>query len=199
MGKKYTFDGVEYDSTEEYYFECCLIELVNMGFVKYYKRQPESIKITEGLKISYTETTQLKTKTKVTVRHQTLLQDSVYTPDFLIAWENKAENILFQNIIYSNKKLVTPFIAYPEGDTYISIVECKGSFDRNNMTRLFVLNQKFIWDKYKIFVNLVVIPDFFKKVFTPKEYLLTPTGKTKKINFQPISLKQYLKNHEQDK
>lgn len=192
MGKQYTFHGGSYDSTEEYYFECCLKEMLKTGFIKSYKRQPPSIKTTEGLKITYTETTQLKTKTKIVVKHQTILQGSEYTPDFLVIWNDKADGVFFQDALWTTEKIVTPFIAYPENANYQSIIECKGSFDRNNMTRLFILNQKFIWDKHRKYVNLVVIPDFFKKIFTPKEYLLTPTGKTKKLNFTPSSLKEYL-------
>ena len=60
------------------------------------------------------------------------------------------------------------------------------------MTRVFKNNQKFIWDKYKEYVNLIYVTELFEQTFTPKKYRLTPTGKPRKINWNPITLKQFV-------
>jgi hypothetical protein len=66
-------------------------------------------------------------------------------------------------------------------------------FDQNNMERLFKVNQKWMWQKHGIFVNLIKPQELFQKTFTPAEYLRTPTGKPRKLNFKPRNLFDFLK------
>lgn len=47
--------------------------------------------------------------------------------------------------------------------------EVKPDFDWQNMQRLFVNNQKFIWQSKQIFVNLVEPIELFKNTFLPAE------------------------------
>ena len=191
MKYKIIFNGVQYDAVEEYYFHCYIFELFNSGFIKEFGMQPFEISLTSGLYNNYVEKIQLKTRIKKVDKKQTILYPSVYTPDFNIVWNEKSNGI-FYNLLNDDKRITTPFIANElNGDIY-SIVECKPTFDSRNMTRLFINNQKFIWDKYNKYINLIHIVDLFEKTFTPAEYLLTPTGKPKKLKYIPKTLNQFL-------
>jgi len=66
-------------------------------------------------------------------------------------------------------------------------------WDQNNMERLFKVNQKWMWQKHGVYVNLVKPQDLFQRTFTPKEYLRTPSGKPRKLNWKPKSLFDFLK------
>ena len=134
------------------------------------------------------------------VKEQSLLNDSVYTPDFEIKWHKSALNIfvnppiikLIDGVAYTNE--LTKFdknLFIKSGEC---LVEVKPAFDKHNMTRLVNINIKQMMQRHNIFVNLVKIPDLFKKTFTPKKYLFTPTGKNKVINYKAVLLEEYLKN-----
>ena len=74
-------------------------------------------------------------------------------------------------------------------------LEIKPKFDQNNMTRLFKINQKWVFDKHGLFVDLVIPETLFEKTFTPKDYLTTPTGKQRKLNYKPKSCQEWLQEH----
>jgi len=188
-------------SDEEKYFADWLDELIRAGYIDHYEYEPFEYEVTEELVNKYSESTKLKTKTRVDQKRQVLLRGSVYTPDFLIYWNDKSYRI-FYDLIGCGMKIDTPFIAHVDSpdeegeneDVIFSIVEVKGDFDYKNMTRDFIDTQKFIWDKYEKFINLIKVPTIFGETFTPPSYLKTPTGKNKKISkFDPITLKQFLK------
>lgn len=177
---------------EEYYFACYLDELIKKKYVKKYLYEPYSMEITEGLKIPYTKIIKLKTKTKIESKEQIVLRGSSYTPDFVIYWTPLAKEV-FYNLLFTGKQISTPFIANNDGNTDYSIVECKPAFDSGNMTRLFINNQKIIWDKYEKFVNLIKNDELFEKSFVPSAYTNTATGRKKKINYKVKTLQQFLK------
>ena len=52
------------------------------------------------------------------------------------------------------------------------------------MTRLFRVTQKWMYDKYRLYIELVILPNLFKTTFVPRRYLITDKGKqSRKINF----------------
>lgn len=185
------YEGSIYDSFEELHFAYWLNELKEEGFITDWSRTCLPISLTDGLYHSFTETKILKTKTKQNEKRQVLLAPSVYTPDFNICWSAKAKGTFFVTLAHDGR-IATPFIGKQEADVYSSLVEIKPLFDQNNMTRVFKNNQKFIWDKYKEYVNLIYVTELFEQTFTPKKYRLTPTGKPRKINWNPITLKQFV-------
>lgn len=181
MKKEYKYQDVSYDSQEEVMFAMWCNELEQAGYINTWHKNYCEYKLTNGLYVEYTETKQLKTKLKAIQRKQTILSPSVYTPDFEILWDKKAGGI-FHQVILKNQKINLPFLSdYYKHVGYTSIVEVKPLFDQNNMSRLFKNNQKFMWDKLGLYVNLTVPQELFAKTFTPKEYLITPTGKQRKI------------------
>ena len=184
----------QFDTYDEYIFALWLEELKVAGYIKDWKHEPYEFKLSDGLKIQYQKVTELKTKTKIEDKEQTILQPSVYTPDFWIKWEEKSYGKLFQDIS-SNVKIVCPFISNSlYGKHYYSYVELKPSFDSGNMTRLFKNNQKFVYEKFKVYINLFIgLDDLFNKTFTPHEYTLTHKTKVpRKMKYIPKTLKEFL-------
>ena len=180
-----------YDSPEEAYVSWYLDELVEAGYVARYVHQPKSFILSP--KQIYDWRKDLKTKTKW--MESTLLQPHVYTPDFEVSWNN---GVLLR-FIYGNVGRDEPFWhSYDDvGYEATSYIEVKPSFDRNNMTRLFTINQKWMYDKYGIYVQKVIPQKLFEQTFTPKKYLLTDMGKQKrKLIFAPRTLKEYIKTRE---
>lgn len=202
------YKGIECDSDEEVYFLMWAFELKEAGYIKDIQRAP-TFKLTDGWINEYEE--QLKTKVKI--KQQTILQPSSYTPDILLTFEDFDERLNWQRPYYDKEKYTELFIGTNSSEMYRAIngeynqskrsfspqalIEVKPIFDQNNMTRLFHINQKQMWDKYRIFVNLVKIPKFFESTFTPKEYMKTATGKDRKIKFKVKTIEEYLKEIEQ--
>lgn len=178
------YQGIAYDSLEEMAFLQWAFELKTGGYIKTIKRA-DSYLLSSGVQNNYAQ--QLVTKSKP--MQQTLLQGHSYTPEFQILWDKKGyEKLLWD--MRCNKKLCNHLIAH-DGVTYIEI---KPMFDQNNMERLFKLNQKWMWDKHNIFINLVKCPELFEATFTPIEYLTTRTGKKRLIKWKIRSMSNFLRS-----
>lgn len=198
------YKGVKFDSDEEVFVAMWLQELQDAGLVKSWSKVTKAFPMTSGLKLKYERTTILKTKTKVEHKEHTLLRPSEYTPDFEVLFSINGW-LRFNSGIYNDidpKKLFFTRGAWMQ-PVYL---EVKPSFDQNNMERLFKLNQKFLWDKEQIFVNLVEPLALFEKTFLPlaaTDYFkykvvtkkIIAKGKKKgdwKLDFIPKTLKEYL-------
>jgi hypothetical protein len=179
-----------FDSNEELYFSWYLDELKDKGYVNAWEKVETSYTLTPGLQHEY-----IKKMVRVSnkILQQTILKPSVYTPDFKIYWEPKAIGLFVVNPDDTNDKINTPFICDEE---LISIVETKGTFDNNNMTRLAINNIKFLYYEYNVFVNLIKVPSIFNKTFTPNRYLMTnETLKPRKIKYKYVrNLLQFTKS-----
>lgn len=182
--------SLQFDSQEEEWFSWYADELQAAGFVYRWERDVPAIPLTAGLTHYYTNE-------KGKLKSQCLFRKSEYTPDFKLYWRIAAEEVFFQ-LLENKRKIITPFIGQrlwlhdTEDDAMLSVVEVKPSFDQNNMTRLFKNNQKFVWDKHGLFLNLVTPQELFEGTFTPRRFLLTKTGKPRKLSFKPKTLQQYL-------
>ena len=189
---------MNYNSNEEMYFEWYLNDLIKNNIVTRFLYESNTFTLSIAKKYIYTK----KLITKVKPIELSLLDEHVYTPDFLIEW-NTSSNGLFYRYI-ENEGYITkpPFFAIKSlknGKPY-TFFEVKGTFDRNNMTRLFKINQKWLYDKYGLYVHQVTIPDLFKYTFTPERYLHTDSSRQlRKINFGIKSFDEYyswLKNQQ---
>lgn len=199
------YKNIKFDSDEEVYVAMWLEELRRNGIVESWERTTEPWQLTHGLKIKYVETKILKTKIKRTTKEKVILRPSEYTPDFKIVFSRKTENnILFP--IHTQNDVFNPNAIFYTDNYPCMFLEVKPSFDQNNMERLFVNNQKFIWRNIQLFVNLTEPMSLFKKTFLPREaetyfkYKKSPTGKNKgkkgpgdwKMDWVPKTLKEYL-------
>lgn len=197
------YKGVKFDSDEEVFVAMWLQELQDAGFVKRWSRAELPYHMTEGLKRNWVKKTQLKTKVRLDTKTDVLLRPSEYTPDFIVNFSEEG--------IERFVGLLEPANEYQTGKLFYKntpgvIIEVKPSFDQNNMERLFKLNQKFLWQKEKIFVNLVEPLALFEKTFLPlaaTDYFkykvvtkkIIAKGKKKgdwKLNFIPKTLNEYL-------
>lgn len=198
--QKIEYLGLTCESYEEFYFLYFVEELLQKGYIHRIERA-ESIILTEGLKHFYTKTNKSGSSGKVVT--QTILQPSLYTPEFKIVWNKDSYKDLVWVLGRDKVKYDKPFIAQYRPDFDIdlcnyeelySIIEVKPDYDQNNMTRLFKNNQKFVWDKYQLFINLIKIPTLFRQTFTPNKYLSTlRTNKQRKINHNSVNIEDYLK------
>jgi hypothetical protein len=161
------------DSKEELYFTWWLDDLIKAGLIEKYERA-ESFQLSSPVKVKVAK--QLKTKVKMVERH--LLDGHLYTPDFVVKFDRD----------FAKKCKLWGFSG-------LCIIEIKADYDKDNMTRLFRINQKWVWKDYGVLVNLVKIPSFFKKTFTPKRYLLTDkTMKPRRLGYKPRTLKQFMES-----
>jgi len=162
---------MNFDSNEELYFSWWLDELKELGLVVDYHR---GLPFLLSPAVKFTVDKKLKTKTVKVQKH--IIDDHIYTPDFVVEFNN----------VFINKA----GLYHTDG---IAHIEIKGNYDFNNMTRLFKINQKWVYAKYGVLVNLLKVPTIFTKTFTPARYLLTDkSGKPRKLNWTPKTLKQYL-------
>jgi len=170
----------DFDSDEEFYFSWYCEELVENGYAFSWGIEKNTFNLTNGLSISY-----IKEMKRVENKQmkQVILKPSEYTPDFTINWNEKALGV-FTSKLYSGNKITTPFIC---DRNLTSIIEIKGEWDNNNMTRLAINNIKFLYDKHGIYTNLIKVPSIFKNTFTPTKYLTTnKSGKPRKIKYNKV-------------
>ena len=196
-----------FKSEEEFYFNEFCKEMKEEGFIDEFWYEPFSILVSQ--KYTYEATEFLKTKSKKVERK--LLDSHYYTPDFLISWSPKGGMPLTLNLddsYYSFKNyfkssdtaLPLPFV----GENGFTFIDVKPSFDQHNMTRLFSLNQKWIYEKYKIYVQKIIVKApapksgkgkkfLFRDLWTPKSFLSTATGKKRKIWWEVRTIKEWKK------
>jgi hypothetical protein len=180
---------MEFDSKEELYFSWYLEVLRNWNFVESWEKVEEPYKLTDDLVINYLKPMK---RVKDKILTQTLFSGREYTPDFKIKWTDQAIGIftkdLVNGIVYKNK-FDTPFISQYK----TSIVEVKGVFDNNNMTRLATNNIKDVYEKHGVYITIAKIPMLFKKTFTPERYLLTDKSfKPRKIKYATRTIKEFI-------
>uniref|UniRef100_A0A6M3IYA4 Uncharacterized protein n=1 Tax=viral metagenome TaxID=1070528 RepID=A0A6M3IYA4_9ZZZZ len=203
---------IQYESNEELWVSYYLKELQSAGFISDWEYQPKTYILSEPLRYSWIK----KLATKTTKQISKLMQGHEYTPDFMIVWEEKARNLFFNTV--DNKINLKNAIFIAHSGNNMSIIDVKPAFDMQNMTRLFTINQKWMMDKYGLYVQKIVPvketkhyhkvgnknkkvyshstwSGIFPKTFTPERYFLTDvSGKPRKINYTPIRLNEYLKS-----
>lgn len=149
---------IEFDSKEENDFYSLICDIKEKGYIEDIVYQPQSIVLSDS--VTYDEKIQLKTKVKT--KTKTLLKGHIYTPDFEILWSEKAWNVFVSD---DNKKVF--YGCKTTDNTIKSVIEVKGEFDHNNMTRLFKLNQKWVYQMYDTYIQLVKMPKFLNKLYVP--------------------------------
>jgi hypothetical protein len=194
---KPTYNGLTFDSSGEMHFYWWCEELINAGYIESVLTQPLEFQLSGAIGERYIKPMK---KVEDKVMEKIVMNPHIYTPDVQVKWTEKAENIFFirfpQFRIGNNKELLNLIKADCD---MISLIELKPIFDQNNMTRLAVINQKWVMDKFKVFVNIEIPEKLFDKTFTPQRYLMcdVSTAKKRKINYKNIiSLNEFLTNNE---
>lgn len=187
---KGVYKGIEYDSLGELAILQWLYELKNIGYIKTIKRA-DSYLLCDTLTNNYAQ--QRKGVTSKPME-QNLLRGHSYTPEFEVIWNSqKCKDFvwIFGTRTKFDKTLIGHYVKEVLNEI-VTVIEVKPSFDQNNMERLFKLNQKWMWDKHKIFVNLIKVNELFPVTFTPKDFLTTPSGKKRLLKWPYRSASQYI-------
>jgi len=179
---------VKLDSDEEKYFMWFLEELRAEGYVKDFTMQPPAFRLSDEISYIWNKAKPTKKEPhRMERKESVMLEASEYTTDAHIIWTNKADGI-FYTLNEPTKYGCPLFIAHlilRDGETNAeSYVEVKPKFDMQNMTRLFVTKQKWIYQLYKVYINLFIPDKGFPKLFTPQMCIATmvyvKTTKTKR-------------------
>ena len=182
--KQKEYLGFPVDSDGEIHFIMWMEELKQNNYIIDYKRG-DSVLLSNSLSNNYV--TQLKTKSKPC--RQNVLMGHSYNWDFTIEWSDIGIKHFVNKF---GEKWEKPFLINSKN---MSFIECKPPFDFQNMTRLSVLNIKWVWDKYQIFVQTIKNVELFEKTFTPKVYLTTKNGSQRKTKHKIKTLQEYLDNN----
>lgn len=182
-----TYKGIPYDSLEELAFLQWASELQKAGYIRSIQRSP-SFLLSDSVSKDYV--IQKVTTSKPAI--QNLLQGHSYTPEFYIIWNKEAKH-KFVWTMDEACKFERVFIGDEMANgTIQTYVEIKPLWDQNNMERLFKVNQKWMWQRHTIFVNLIKCPELFAATFTPGEYLTTKTGRARTIKWEVKTIGQFL-------
>lgn len=183
------------DSKDELYFQWWCNDLIEAGILLQVNKS-DTIQLFNGLYHIYNEVKELKTKTKETVKKQTLIDVTSYTPDFDLYFDINKLNKFVDVLCDSNVKFDNPFIGdvCEDSGNIKVIIEIKPVFDAHGMTRLFKINQKWTYQLTGKFVNLIEYSKLFKETFTPTRFLLTDSGKQQRMinKWKVRTLQEYL-------
>lgn len=199
-GDEITEDGYEFHSWEEAYFYWWVKVLIKAGYIDEVIFQPKSFQLSDPIVVNY-----LKPMKRVEDKYvpETIMSGKLYTCDACIKWNIKAKDIFFTDInstIRKKKKHVHQYLIAQyakEKDYYYSFIEVKPFYDQNNMTVLAIVNIKWVYEKYKQYVNIVIPEKLFEKTFTPKRFLFCDKNinQKRKVKIKKISsLRDFLDN-----
>jgi len=173
-----------YDSEDEYYFECLIVRLHNLGFIDSWTYQPKPFTLADKIVCTYNKTkTFVKKEAEIIQKEKILYHPKKYTADFLIVWNIKA--IGFLAGVINKHDLSQPFTAQFKKGKFISVIDIKGGYVEHNMDRELSIISKWVWQRFDIYINIIQCfgvknkkgfyeNNLFDQVFTPKEYLVRP-------------------------
>jgi hypothetical protein len=202
----------DFDSKEELYFYWWALELIEAKLILNLQYHPKPFLLFDGLKILRHE--QLKTKIKN--KEKIILSNHEYQADFLIYWNKKGHRIFYADSITdspgTNVIHKVPFITNYNITKNISfsVIDVKGTFNQNDAYRRFSIDQKWIYQKFNIYVQKIITHPSISKLgkmtpadalfyttFLPKRFTYTDTGMPgRKINYPFLTLNQYLLKHQ---
>jgi hypothetical protein len=194
-----------YDSWEEYYFSEWLKELQEAGYIKETEYHPPALTLAEPVDYMVKRVLHRKRVANNTlIDAKTLMREHTYQYDWKITWAPKAEGILYCRLDGFIENL-SIFFAEERNSEIVSYIDIKGSFSNSSLDTRFPLNQKWVFQKYGIYVQKVVLVKSVKKgvrkvysglfpdTFVPERYLMTDAQKQKRlIHFKYILLNDFI-------
>lgn len=202
-------DGIEYASKEEMWFASYVQELLDKDYLLSATYQPSAFELSTDRCV----TSRVIKKNTCNAIGVSLTKKHSYTPDWVLCWAEKANGVFFwtkgreyQNGFFPFRKtLANNFVPfYATEKTNISVVDIKGGFvGRNNSSGVtFSLNQKWVLDKYDIFIQKVVVSldqkGLFFRTFTPNRVVTDEVYKIKsregepKLKYDPRTLEDFI-------
>lgn len=192
-----------FDSKEEWYFSLWLDEIEKQGFIERFVYHPKPFVLSDKIEVSFIKKLKTKEKTEFSV----ILDDHQYQADWFIHWTVKGRGLLWELIDKCKESPKHyPFLAqYSERKGCYSVIDVKGTFNQNDAWRRFSIDQKWIFQKYNIYVQKVIpVPQIYKghirpksalflTTFTPVRYLLTDGArKDRIIKFPHNTIQQFI-------
>ena len=155
-----------FDSEEEKIFYQWLLELYNKQIVK--RIEPDRISFSIFDKVEY-DSFKKSGKKYVSVK-KALIQEKIYTPDFIFELDN---NYATQLGLERKEKPLLPLIISSDGMCYVDV---KGAFTRNLTSSItFPDRQAMMYSKHSIYINKVIPYSkkkcLFKETFYPKSFI----------------------------
>lgn len=196
-------DNIVFRSTHELHFYWYLKELQENGFVKLFYTE-ENVKpydLSEKTDISFINNYNKNNKKD----SFNLIRAAIYTPDFFVMWTPKALSVFIKihfDPKFNNEKLHTvslinlPFTCIIGEDKEVfSIIDVKNPYNKQGSRTKFTLLMKWVWDKYRIYVQEIHVEKLFAQTFVPKRYNYTDNSLTRKrtINIVNRNLNDYIK------
>ena len=189
-----------FDSAEEYHFDVFVKEMTKAGHITSVNYHPESLTVTEDVKVGVKKIKVLKRSTKVTIDPKTVVQGMVYTLDWEITLSDEfikfgKEHGFIADIangdVWINK---TPIIILSNGIWYVDV---KGNASRFDDGRHFRGLQKMVYRLHNKFPQKIVISpsekSFFDRAYTPDRYLSTDmTMKPRSIKYDTRGMDEWL-------
>jgi hypothetical protein len=191
----YNYKSWLLDSEEELFFCYWLEELKENGFIDSFERVTDSMSVYEPFYYEYYK----KTKKGPKLAKKILTRKLTYTADFQIKWNKKADGIFVMNSegLYPEKHS-SYFHCIPLSN-FFSIVDVKGTFKNPKVhtSVTFPIIQKILLSHGCYVQDVIPLGDkgLFAKTFTPKKYLLTNTGKQRKIKWKVYTLEEFINKY----
>jgi len=174
-----------YSSFEELVFFHWLKECEQADLISNSIYQPESFLLSDKQFISIIK--KYKTKVRQEEKEKTIKRVLLSSHHYTADWNFKLNTHLFNTVFHP--------------DTTNIFVDIKGSYTRNGDGRDFIINQKWVYDKYGIYIYKIIPDIFFKETFAPdfirkhrpgkqKEYIKTKKNRKKYDNM--LTIKQFI-------
>lgn len=165
------YNSITFPSYEEYTMYLWLEEAKKHCIIESFEHQPPEYILSTAKSYKKLNT---KLKTKIAYVDRELLKKHRYTADFKLV---------------SNYAL--PFSKEFQNMGEI-VVDTKGSFQQYDGARSFSINQKWMLEKFGIYVHQVIPQEFFQKTFVPERARYTPQqGKIKKCYIGTRLVREY--------
>lgn len=147
----------DFDSDEELWIYHWLKEAEKYRLIKDIVYQPMSFELAPRASVMVSK--RLKTKTKDVDKF--LFHPHSYTADFAFSFVSDAVEYAFKhnNIGQFSRDI---------------IIDVKGSFNKFGDQKQFAINQKWVWQKFGIYVEKIVPEKLFKKTWVPNVCRWTP-------------------------
>lgn len=155
-------------SLEEYYFMHWCYDLMREGYIDMIKYKEETVPLVDPVTMGWMEVK----KTKNVWHPKTIFEKATYTPDFVIRFTDKAEDLLFAGFVtYYKANPYTQFQYFYQS----AWVDVKGGYEAfgHSQKAVFELIRKLVMDKYNIYIHRIEVPKIFEKTFIPERYRLT--------------------------
>lgn len=158
--QKVTYAGIELDSEEELEFYHWCLEAEEHGFIEKFYYHPEPFLLSTKDEIEF----EVPGKKKMLKKTQHMVSQHVYTPDFLIKPTDKFNNL---NISLNARTQLKPHPLFKEWNGWYYI-DTKAMFNSHGGDAILSINQRWVWQIFRIYVNKVVPIKWFKATWVPQ-------------------------------